>query len=315
MPKEKRFQNLFTVINKTAIMTTQTTMQFATDDHVKKLGLFYVPFSKLTVLDDFNDRLDYGTTEEMNELAESIYQVGPKVPLKGYKDGESYVVIVGHRRHRAGEMIMKKYKKNIIFPVQVYPPGTQKKDMLLDTLLTNSGKDLTPLEKASTVSKLLAEKITTRDVAASLGGVSEVYVKNLQRLWTVPDAAKKLIREGVVSATYLMSYLKTKGADIEKFIAEVTEQAKAEGKSKTKGKGQKKKQAKVTAKKGPKTKNSESSVKHFKQFRKWYLAKQEEDGPDTKVVSAAKKEVLDLFCLIIDNEASYQDIFKFFTAK
>jgi ParB/RepB/Spo0J family partition protein len=220
-------------------MNTQTTIQFADNDHVKKLGLFHVPFSKLKVLEDFNDRQDYGTTEEMNELAESIYQVGPKVPLKGYKEGENYIVIVGHRRHRAGEMIMKKYKKNIIFQVQVYAPGTKKKDMLLDTLLTNSGKDLTPLEKASTVSKLLEEKVTTRDVAASLGGVSEVYVKNLQRLWGVPDEAKKLIREGVVSATYLMSYLKTKNANIEEFIQEVTKQANSDGQDTGKGRGKK----------------------------------------------------------------------------
>jgi Trp operon repressor len=212
-------------------------------------------------------------------------------------------------------MIMKKYKKNIIFQVQVYAPGTKKKDMLLDTLLTNSGKDLTPLEKASTVSKLLEEKVTTRDVAASLGGVSEVYVKNLQRLWGVPDEAKKLIREGVVSATYLMSYLKTKNANIEEFIQEVTKQANSDGHDTGKGKGKKKKQAKVTAKKGPKTKNPESSVKHFKQFRKWYLAKVTEEGPKSKVLSEAKKEVLDMLCLIVDNEASYQDIFKFFTGK
>jgi ParB/RepB/Spo0J family partition protein len=295
---------------KTTVMTTQTTMQFATDDHVKKLGLFYVPFHKLKILEDFNDRQDYGTTEEMNELAESIYQVGPKVPLKGYKDGEFYVVIVGHRRHRAGEMIMKKYKKNIIFQVQVYAPGTKKKDMLLDTLLTNSGKDLTPLEKASTVSKLLEEKVTTRDVAASLGGVSEVYVKNLQRLWGVPDEAKKLIREGVVSATYVMSILKTKGADIEKFIQEVTEQANSNGQDKSKGKGKKKKQAKVTAKKGPKTKNSENSLKHFKQFRKWLQAKTDQDRP--VAMTKQKQEIFDTICMIQDNGMSYDAIVKFF---
>jgi ParB/RepB/Spo0J family partition protein len=295
-------------------MSTQTTFQFATDDHVKKLGLFYVPFSKLIVLEDFNDRQDYGTTEEMNELAESIYQVGPKVPLKGYKDGEQYVVIVGHRRHRAGEMIMKKYKKNIIFPFQPYPIGSTKKDMLIDTLLTNSGKDLTPLEKASTVSKLLTEKATTRDVAAILGGVSEVYVKNLQRLWTVPDEAKKLIRDGVISATYLMAQLKSKNVNIEDFIADIKKQAENDGSDKTKTKGKKKKQAKVTAKKGPKTKNSENSMKHFKTFRKWYNAKKAEDS-EQKLLGKGFDDFFGWVCDLTDNKLTYDQIFKFFTGK
>jgi len=293
-------------------MNTQTTIQFATDDHVKKLGLFHVPFSKLMVLEDFNDRQDYGTTDEMNELAESIYQVGPKVPLKGYKDGEKYVVIVGHRRHRAGEMIFKKYKKNIIYPMQVYSPGTTKKDMLLDTLLTNSGKDLTPLEKASTVSKLLSEKVTTRDVAASLGGVSEVYVKNLQRLWGIPDEAKKLIRQGVVSATYLMSYLKTKNANIENFIQEVTEQAKADAKNKKKGKSKKTKQAKVTAKNGVK---KENSVKEFKQFRKWYEARVEKEGDNKDILLPGMDDFYSFVQDLADNKLSYKQILKFFTGK
>lgn len=291
-------------------MNTQTTIQFATNDHVKKNGLFFVPFSKLQVLEDFNDRQDFGTTEEMNELAESIYQVGPKVPLKGYKDGENYVVIVGHRRHRAGEMIMKKYKKNIIFPLQVYPIGTKKKDMLLDTLLTNSGKDLTPLEKASTVSKLLSEKVTTRDVAASLGGVSEVYVKNLQRLWGVPDEAKKLIREGVISSTYLMSYLKSKHADIENFIQEVKEQAKSGDQAKRKTKGQKKKQAKVTPKNKPGEKNS---IQLLKKFKKWVVAKIDQEGPESKIITEKKKPVFDFIDKLLANKLSYDEIFSFFT--
>lgn len=289
--------------HKTTDMTTQGTLHFSKDNHVKKLGLMYVPFSKLIVLEDFNDRQDYGTTEEMNELAESIYQVGPKVPLKGYKDGEQYVVIVGHRRHRAGEMIKKKYNKNIIFPFQLYSPGATKRDMLLDTLLTNSGKDLTPLEKSSTVSKLIEEKVTTKDIAASLGGVSEVYVKNLQRLWGIPEEAKKLIRDGIVSATTVMGYLKSKGANMEEFIQEVLKQAGLADQSGAKGKVRGKKKAKVTAKNAPKSKNS---LSEFKRFRK--------QNPDV-FENKAKQAAFEMFSSIVDNKASYEDILEFFAGK
>lgn len=287
-----------------------STDHIATSDHVKKLGLMYVPHSKLKIEEDFNDRVDYGTKEEMNELAESIYTFGPRVPLKGYKDGEYYVILQGHRRFKAGEMIKEKYSKDIVFPFQSYAPGTTRKEMLLDTLLTNSGKDLTPLEKASTVSKLFAENMTVKDIASALGGVSQVYIKNLQKLWAVPEEAKKLIRDGVISATLLMGYLKSKDANIEEFIAQIKEQAGEETTEEKVGKTRKKKQAKVTAKKALKTKNS---LQEVKTFIKWVGAKETETGKPAIV--KGKEEVFELLTKIANNKASYKAIFDFFTSK
>lgn len=291
-------------------MAKQLALHFATNNNVKKNGIFYVPFSKLRILKGFNDREDYGGAD-LHELAESIYQVGPKVPLKGYKEGEYYIVIVGHRRMMAAELIKKKYGKNVIFPIMMYPPGTQKKDLLLDTLLTNSGKDLTPLEKASTVSKLIAEKVSTRDIATSLGGVSEVYVKNLARLWTVPDRVKKLIRDGVVSATLVMGFLKSKG-NMEEFIQEIEKQAKEAEKEAKGKKSTKKKQAKVTKKSG--SKDKPNGVKNLKEFLKWYAVRVEQEQSEEKVIPKAnKRETLDFVTKVINNEVSYKEIVDYFT--
>lgn len=277
------------------------------NDLVKRHNMFYVPLTKLKVLANFNDREDYGTHEEMSELAESIYHQGVKVPLKGYKEGEMYVVMQGHRRFKAGEMVKKKYNKTMIYPLIVYPAGSTKKDYLLDTLLTNSGKDLTPLEKASTVSKLIAEKVTVKEIASALGGVSEVYVKNLERLWTIPDNAKKLIRSGVVAATLIMGVLKNKNANLDEFIAEVIKQAEAEGSTKKGKKGAGKKKAKVTAKNAP-TKGSgkQDSLKEFKKFMK--------TAPDA-FESKAKQAAFEFFSAIATNKASFTDILEFFTGK
>lgn len=281
----------------------QIKLHFATDNHVKKNGIYYVPFSKLKILDGFNDRTDYGTKDEMSELAESIYHTGPKVPLKGYKEGEYYIVIVGHRRFRAAEMIKKNYNKNIIFPMQMYPPGTTAKDMLLDTLLTNSGKELTPLEKASTVSKLIEEQVPVAEIASSLGGVSQVYIKNLQRLWAIPEEAKKLIRDGVVSATLIMGYLKNKNTDIEELIKELKKQAGLADKENKPGKASKKKTAKVTAKNAPAKKND--GLGDFKKFRK---------DKSWTFQNHTKKECFNMFCKILDNKVSSVDIMAFFTS-
>lgn len=272
-------------------------------EQVVRNNMFYVPFTKLKTLDNFNDREDYGTAEAMNELAESIYHVGVQVPIKGYKDGDFYIVIQGHRRFKAGEMVKKKYGKTIIYPLITYPRGTTKKDMLLDTLLTNSGKDLTPLEKASTVSKLFDEKVSVKEIAQALGGVSEVYVKNLQRLWTIPDNAKKLIRDGVVSATLIMGVLKSK-QNLEEFIQEIEKQAKVDEKKPGKDKAKAKKTAKVTAKKAPGKKLD--SVKEFKRFMK--------QNPEVWE-SKAKQAAFEFFVKVVSNKATYTDILEFFTAK
>jgi ParB/RepB/Spo0J family partition protein len=271
---------------------------------IKKTDMYYVPHTKLKVLEGFNDREDYGTAEEMEELAESIYQVGVKTPIKGYKEGEFYVVVQGHRRHRAGDMIKAKYRKTIIYPFITYPKGTTKKDLLLDTLLTNSGKDLTPLEKASTVSKLIEEQVPVKVIAGALGGVSEVYVRNLERLWKVPEKAKEMIRKGIVSATLIMGHLKSKDSDIEAFINEIEKQAKEQ--DKTGKKNHKKKTAKVTAKNAKKENRAASSLGEFKRFRK-----QHNDIFQNK----AKQEAFEFFCSIIDNQVSYTQILEFFTGK
>lgn len=276
---------------------SQASVRFAEKgEEVKKNGLFYVPLFRLKTLEGFNDREDYGTAEEMDELAESIYQSGVLVPLKGYKEGENYVVIVGHRRHRAGEIIKAKYGKQMNYPMQVYPVGTTKQDMLLDTLLTNSGKDLTPLEKASTVGKLVGERVPYNEITRALGGVSEVYVKNLHKLSQAPEKIKKLIREGVVSATYVISILKDKKTDLEAWYKEIEELAKDKKKEG--------KQSKVTKKdrEKPATKAA-SSLMEFKRLRK--------KGVE-EFKNKSRQETWEFVCSLIDNQMSYGEISTYF---
>jgi ParB/RepB/Spo0J family partition protein len=292
---------------KKATENKQIKMHFASkDQHVKKLGLYYVPFTQLKILPNLNDREDYGSTEDMQELAKSIYEFGPRIPIKGYKDGDHYVVVQGHRRFRAAEMIYKKHGEDVVFPLMVYAPGTHKTDYLLDTLLTNNGKDLTVLEKAKTVSRLVEESVGTKDIASYMGGVSEVYVKNLARLWTIPENAKKLIRDGVVAATLIMGVLKNKNANLEEFIQEVEKQANSADQSEGDKKPGKKKTAKVTAKNAPGKKDKINSLAEFKRFRKSHEGTFE---------NKAKQAAYEFMSNVVDGGVSYLEIVEFFTGK
>lgn len=189
---------------------------------VKRTDIFLVPFSKMQILPGFNLP---GREDGIEELAESLYQNGPKVPMKGYKDGDNYIVVAGHRRLAAAQLVKSKYKKSIIFPFITYPRGTSHQEMILDHFLTNDGIALTPLQKAVGVSQLMAEGMKPKEIAQKLG-VSEVYIGNLKKLADAPKEAQDLVRKGVISSTLLIQVLKKNTGDITEFIKEAI--AKAE---------------------------------------------------------------------------------------
>lgn len=280
--------------------------------------LMYVPLSKLIIRDNFNIREDMG---DLNALAESIYHNGVKVPLKGYKEGENYVVIAGHRRMEAGKIIKAKYKKTTIYPFMQYDKAVSERDLLLDHLLTNDGQGLTPLEKAIGVDRLLSEGMKVKDIARALGGVSEVYVGNLKKLNDAPEEAKALVRKGLISSTLLIQELKKK-SDITAFIAKVgaagdkvdkkaaekkearvPRDKKAEKKAGIKNKGTGAPKAKKTAK--VTTKDIKvNSVKEFKRFMK-----QNSDVFGSQEAA----ETYNFVCDLVDNKLDYDKILNYFT--
>lgn len=185
----------------------------ATENLVKRGDVLYVPFSKLAVRENFNVRESMGDIEE---LAMSMYHNGVKMPLKGYKDGDKYIVIAGHRRMEAAAYIKRVWKKEMIFQFISYPKGTTDVELLKDHILTNDGKPLTPLEKAITVHRMLEAKMKPKEIAQAMS-VSEMYVSNLKRLYDAPEEAKALVRNETISSTTLILQLKKKG-DIADFI-------------------------------------------------------------------------------------------------
>lgn len=298
----------------------QTSMHFATPDtNVKKLGLYYVPFSKLrlaTSFDNpeqkFNRRVDLGPKEELVELMESLYRQGPRMPLKAKKVAgqELYDVYQGERRYTAAQMAFKKYGVDIIFPVIVYGPEANRKTIKLDTILTNDGKPLNPLERADIVEDLVSVEGLSEKDAAEMLGVSRVYIMNLRRLGKIPEKAKKLIVEGIVSPTELMQFLKQKDLDLDSLIEEIQRAAKEKG-------------GRVTAKDLRKKKDgdgdgdgeedreevetrSATSLGEFKRYRRQNPGLYE---------NKHKQAAYEFLCQLIDNQLSYDNIREFFTGK
>lgn len=268
------------------------------DDLVKRGDIMFVPASKLKVMDGFN--LPGREEEGIDELADSLYKNGAKYPLKGYKDGEFYVVVAGHRRTAAAAIVKKKYKKTIIFPFICMPKGTTEADMLFEHFLSNDGLPLTPLQSAFGVKKLIVAGVKVKEIANKLC-FSEAYVGNLRLLADAPAAAHDLIKKGIISSTLLISELKKK-TDISQWIKRITESApldEEEGEETGGGNSKsKKKKAKVTKKNlGP------NSVKEMKLF----IKKGGGDG-----ILPKRKELFAFVSDLLDNKYDYADLVKHF---
>lgn len=296
----------------------QTKLHFASaDTGVKKTNIYYIPFSRLQLAKDrvdptkkFNRRIDLGPKEDLQELAKSLYEQGPREPLKAkkVKGEERYDVYQGERRYTAADIAFKTWGVDIIFPVLLYPLEATWKDIAFDTLLSNDGKPLNPLEKAESVQHLIEEGATEEEAAKGLG-CSSVYIMNLLRLNSLPAKAKKLITEGTVSATLIMQFLKKKNLDLDSLIEEIQEAAKQSKDGKVKAKDLRKNKDAGEAEEGEEEETpsrAASSIGEFKRFRR--------QNPGTYKDQRAQEE-FEFVCSLIDNQVSYSQILERYTGK
>lgn len=161
----------------------------------------------LVIEQGFNTRIDYG---DIDELKDSIIENGVRVPMRGYKEGESYVIIDGHRRLTA---ILKAIEEgNDIARV---PFLSEKKrtieERIFDIILSNDGKQLSPLELGETYKKLMQHGYNYTEIAKKIGKT----IKHVSDMVSVAGSSKEvkdIIKEGGISAT-LVAEVKSKVKD------------------------------------------------------------------------------------------------------
>src|ERR1700744_1643846 len=151
---------------------------------VTKTDLPKVPFNLLQVREGFNIRKDMGNIEE---LANSIAENGVRVPLRGYKvKGEdTYVVVDGHRRYAACKLVVDRTGEMIKVPFLLEPQKYNDEQRILDMFITNDGKELTVLEKAAGIERMINFDWPIDDIAKKIGK-SAGYVRRLSSLNTAP---------------------------------------------------------------------------------------------------------------------------------
>lgn len=173
--------------------------------------------------------------DEMQQLLDSIKEVGIKVPLSVYPDGKKYVIIDGERRWRCS---IKLNLKEV--PVIIQPKPTKLENILMMFNIHNVRVqwDLMPTAlKLKEVKKLLEKEqpnITSKTLA-SITGLSDSQVKRCMELLELPakykdlliEESKKPKSEQVFKPDLFLEIIKSKKA-IERYAPEVFDQIKKE---------------------------------------------------------------------------------------
>jgi len=125
------------------------------------------------------------TKAELADLAASIREHGLLQPLVVTPDGDSYVILAGHRRHAALKLLKFQDASCIVLDAN--------EQMSLAILLSDNGqhRPVDPLHEAEAVAKLvetLADQDHPHDRAAAVLGKSATWVRARLRLCTLSEA-------------------------------------------------------------------------------------------------------------------------------
>src|SRR4051812_32092636 len=142
--------------------------------------------------------------EEVEDLARSIRDKGVLQPLlaRERSDGQ-YEIIAGERRWRAAQ-------RAGVHDVPVLVRNLSDAEALEVALIENIQRaDLNPLEEAQGYSQLLTQFGYTQQQLAESLGKSRSHIANTLRLLMLPDAVKKHIEDGALTAGHARTLIAT----------------------------------------------------------------------------------------------------------
>jgi len=144
------------------------------------------------------------SSDELEDLAESIRSQGILQPLLVRPDDVGYELVAGERRLRAAALAG-------LSQVPVLVKEISDAKMLEISIVENIQREnLNPMEEAEAYHRLINEFELTQDQAAERVGKSRSAVANFLRLRQLPDPIKSSIMEGALSMGHARALL---GAD------------------------------------------------------------------------------------------------------
>ena len=171
-------------------------------------------------------------TEHIRKLADSIKEIGVKVPLKIKIEDNKVFVTAGHCRLAATMIAISEGADIKSVPVIPEDRNSSEADRVVDIVISNEGKPLTILEQAEAYFRLKGWGWTTEQIAKKTG-YSEAHIKNCVQLRSANPEILSLISSGKVAATLAMKLIAEHGeAEALKMLSGAVETAVKAGKKK-----------------------------------------------------------------------------------
>jgi len=158
-----------------------------------------------TVFPDKNQHRKTFDDATLAELAESIKTHGVISPLIVKPCDEGYTIIAGERRYRASKLAE-------LTEIPVIIKEVSEQEAAEIALIENlQREDLNPIEEAAGLEQLISSFGLTQEEAAKRVGRSRSALTNSLRLLALPESAKTMIREGLLSAGHARALLPLNG--------------------------------------------------------------------------------------------------------
>jgi ParB family chromosome partitioning protein len=155
-------------------------------------GMHQIPVDRIrTNPDQPRTRFD---DESLEELADSLKEVGLLQPIVVTVSGDDYVLIAGERRWRAA-------KRAGLNSIPAVVRETSGRSTLVEALVENvQRQDLTPLEEAHAYQQLLENYGMNQEEVATRVGKSRPAISNTLRLLQLPDEIQEMVDSGELTA-------------------------------------------------------------------------------------------------------------------
>ena len=141
----------------------------------------------------FQPRTEFNQ-EALETLAQSIKEKGVLQPLLLRKKGEKYEIIAGERRWRAAKLAGLESVPAVIKDL------TDSETLEIALIENLQRENLSAIEEAEGLSRLMNEYEYTQEVIAKVIGKSRSHIANTLRLLSLPDEIKQMIKENKLSA-------------------------------------------------------------------------------------------------------------------
>ena len=145
--------------------------------------------------------------EALEELADSIRQLGLIQPITVKREGEKYIIISGERRWRASE---KAGLKRIPAYIREVDDTTLHAMALVENI---QREDLNPIEEAMAYRALADEYGMTQEEISQKIGKSRSAIANFERLLDLPDEILALVAAKELSAGHARTLLSLRDGD------------------------------------------------------------------------------------------------------